>query len=181
MNSKVREIISTILYFSFVIVITLLFIKFVAQRTVVDGQSMEPTLHHNDNLIVEKLSYRFSAPERFDIIVFPFQHQENVYFIKRVIGLPGETVRIDLEGNIYINGEILSESYGKEVISPYMIGRASEEIVLGEDEYFVMGDNRNDSTDSRSNLVGNVKKSQIVGKAWARVWPFSKICMIKHQ
>ena len=74
---------------------------------------METTLSDGDNLIVDKITYRFSDPQRFDIIVFPFQYQENTYYIKRIIGLPGETVQIDQNGTIYINGEILVENYGK--------------------------------------------------------------------
>ena len=94
---------------------------------------MEPTLSDGDNLIVDKISYRFHDPERFDIIVFPFQYEKDTFYIKRIIGLPGETVQIDEEGNIMIDGEILEESYGKEVIlNP---GRAYEQVELGEDEY----------------------------------------------
>ena len=107
----------------------------------------KPTLSNNDNLIVDKISYRFKDPQRFDIIVFPFQYDENVYYIKRIIGLPGETVQIGTDGTIYIDGQVLEEGYGKEVmLSP---GRAGEPITLGEDEYFVLGDNRNNSSDSR--------------------------------
>ena len=140
---------------------------------------MEPMLTNGDNLIVDKISYRFRDPERFDIIVFPFQYEDNVFYIKRIIGLPGETVRIDDEGNIYINGEILEEHYGKEVIrNP---GRAREEITLADDEYFVMGDNRNNSSDSRDPSVAEVRREDIVGRAWLRIWPFKEFGFIKHQ
>ena len=88
-------------------------ITFVGQRTEVNGSSMEPTLSNNDNLIVDKISYRFKDPQRFDIIVFPFQYDENVYYIKRIIGLPGETVQIGTDGTIYIDGQVLEEGYGK--------------------------------------------------------------------
>ena len=142
---------------------------------------MENTLHNGDNLIVDKLSYRFRDPERFDIIVFPFQYQTNTYYIKRIIGLPGETVQIMEDGSIYINGEKMEESYGREVIQPETIGRAAEPIVLGEDEYFVMGDNRNNSSDSRKDIVGNIKREDIIGKAWLRIWPLSDFGVLKHQ
>ena len=155
--------------------------EFVGQRTEVEGASMENTLHNGDNLIVDKLSYRFHDPERFDIIVFPFQYQANTYYIKRIIGLPGETVQIMEDGSIYINGEKLEESYGREVIQPETIGRAAEPIVLGEDEYFVMGDNRNNSSDSRTDIVGNIKREDIIGKAWLRIWPLSDFGVLKHQ
>ena len=140
---------------------------------------MEPKLNNEDNLIVDKISYRFHDPERFDIVVFPFRYEENIFYIKRVIGLPGETIRIDEKGNILINGEILEESYGKEVIqSP---GRAYEEIVLADDEYFLMGDNRNNSTDSRDPSVGNVRRDEIVGRAWLRIWPLDQVGFIEHR
>lgn len=173
-----KELLSWAFYLIFVVAVTWFILTFVGQRTVVDGRSMENTLQDKDNLIVEKLSYRFGDPERFDIIVFP-PYDTKEYYIKRIIGLPGETVRIDEEGNIYINGEILEENYGKETIKNP--GRAIEEITLGDDEYFVLGDNRNNSTDSRSTQVGNVKRSQIIGRAWVRIWPLSDIGFLKHE
>ena len=179
MKNVVKEIISTILYILAVLLGTYLLITFVGQRTSVSGSSMEPTLSNNDQLILDKISYRFSEPKRFDIIVFPFQYKENTYYVKRVIGLPGETVQIDLEGNIYINGEILEEDYGKEKIN--FPGLAVEPITLGDDEYFVMGDNRNNSPDSRDPSVGNIRRSNIIGKAWVRIWPLNKFGVLKHQ
>ncbi|MCC8103163.1 MAG: signal peptidase I [Clostridiales bacterium] len=174
-----KEILSWILYIGFVILATWLILHFVGQRTVVDGRSMNDTLQDGDNLIVEKLSYRFGDPQRFDIIVFkPYEDSDELY-IKRIIGLPGETVRIDMDGNIYIDGELLEEDYGKETIANP--GRASEEITLGEDEYFVLGDNRNNSTDSRTEKVGNVSRDSIVDKAWLRIWPLGSFGFLTHQ
>ena len=172
-----KEILSWVFYIAFVLVLTWVIITFVGQRTRVDGRSMMNTLHDGDNLIVEKLSYRFSDPKRFDIIVFPPTGKKE-YYIKRIIGLPGETVQIDENGNIYINGELLEENYGAETIQNP--GRAAKPITLG-DEYFVMGDNRNNSKDSRSEEVGNVKRSQIIGRAWLRIWPLNKFGLLKHQ
>ena len=178
MKKVLKEILSTSLYILFVLCAVYLVIHFVGQRTQVQGSSMEPKLSNEDNLIVDKISYRFHDPERFDIVVFPFRYEENIFYIKRVIGLPGETIRIDEKGNILINGEILEESYGKEVIqSP---GRAYEEIVLADDEYFLMGDNRNNSTDSRDPSVGNVRRDEIVGRAWLRIWPLYHVCFLEH-
>ena len=162
---------STLLTVAVVIVLTLLFMKFVAQRTDVDGESMMYTLHDGDALIADKLSYRFSDPQRFDIVIFPYAGDKEEIFIKRIIGLPGETVQIDTEGNIYINGELLEEHYGAEIIRDP--GRAIEPVTLGEDEYFVMGDNRNYSFDSRYEEVGNIKRKDIIGKTWLRVYPFA--------
>ena len=181
MNKVMKEFLNTAIYLLCVLGAVWLVITFAGQRTEVEGASMENTLHNGDNLIVDKLSYRFHDPERFDIIVFPFQYQANTYYIKRIIGLPGETVQIMEDGSIYINGEKLEESYGREVIQPETIGRAAEPIVLGEDEYFVMGDNRNNSSDSRTDIVGNIKREDIIGKAWLRIWPLSDFGVLKHQ
>ncbi len=179
MNKTMKEMISTLLYLLGVLLVVYFVITFVGQRTEVDGASMEPTLYHGDNLIVDKITYRFKEPRRFDIIVFPYKYQENTFYIKRIIGLPGEKVQIDEMGNIYINGEVLREGYGKEVIRDP--GIAAEPIQLGEDEYFVLGDNRNNSTDSRSEGVGNIQGKDIVGRAWMRIWPFSRAGILRHR
>ena len=181
MNRIMRELLNTAIYLLCVLGAVWLVITFVGQRTEVEGASMENTLHNGDNLIVDKLSYRFHDPERFDIIVFPFQFQDNTYYIKRIIGLPGETVQIMDDGSIYLNGEKLEENYGMEVIKPETIGRAAEPIELGDDEYFVMGDNRNNSSDSRTDMVGNIKRENIIGKAWLRIWPVSDFGVLQHQ
>lgn len=159
-----RGILEFVIYIAVILIVTYLLVHFVAQRTEVIGGSMEPTLLEDDQLIADKISYRFRDPERFEIIVFPYEYKKNTYFIKRVIGLPGETVQIDEAGNIYIDGEILEEHYGKDVIRDP--GRAAEPIVLGEDEYFVLGDNRNNSEDSRSAGIGNVSGGDVIGRAW---------------
>lgn len=178
-KSVIKEILSTSLYLLCVLIVTYLIIHYVGQRTEVQGSSMEPTLQDADNLIVDKISYRFHEPQRFDIIVFPFQYEEDTYYIKRIIGMPGERVRIDWDGTIYIDGEVLEENYGLEVIQDP--GFAVDEILLGEDEYFVLGDNRNNSTDSRTELVGNIHKDDIIGRAWVRIYPFDKFGVLKHQ
>ncbi len=178
-KNMVKETISFILYIALVFLITYLVIHYVGQRTQVSGTSMEYTLSDGDNLIVDKISYRFKKPERFDIIVFPYQYEENTYYIKRIIGLPGETVQIDEDGNIYIDGEVLEESYGREVIQDP--GQAIEPIKLGEDDYFVLGDNRNASADSREPSVGVIHGKDIIGRAWLRIFPFDKMGFIKHQ
>lgn len=179
MKSILKEILSTSIYLLMVLLATYLIVQFVGQRTQVVGSSMESTLSDGDNLIVDKITYRFRDPERYDIIVFPFQYEKNTYYIKRIIGLPGETIRIDSEGTIYINGNELTEHYGREIIKD--AGRAGEEIELGKDEYFVMGDNRNNSTDSRDPIVGNIHKKDILGRAWLRIWPLHKFELLKHQ
>lgn len=178
MNKVLKEVLNISIYILVTLVLTYCAVVFLGQRTSVIGSSMEPTLSDGDNLIVDKITYRFREPERFDIIVFPYQYTQNTYYIKRIIGLPGEKVRIDEEGRIYINGEVLKESYGKETIVD--AGLAAEEITLGNDEYFVMGDNRNDSADSRFVSVGNIKRQNIMGRAWLRIYPFKKFGILKH-
>lgn len=152
------------------LLLTFVLLNYVGQRVAVDGSSMVPALEDGDQLLVDKLSYQISDPERFDIVIFALKDDPDRYYIKRVIGLPGETVQIT-EGVIYIDGEVLEEDYGLAVIADAK--RAEEPITLGDDEYFVLGDNRNNSKDSRSDEVGNVSRSQIMGKAVFRIWPFS--------
>ncbi|MCI8862128.1 MAG: signal peptidase I [Lachnospiraceae bacterium] len=177
-RSPFQELLGMLLYIGVVLVITFLIITFVGQRTHVSGDSMKNTLHHGDQLIVDKITYRFKEPVRYDIIVFPYQYEEDTFYIKRIIGLPGETVQI-VNGEIYINGEILRETYGREVIRDP--GMAAEPVQLGEDEYFVLGDNRNASSDSREPSVGVIHRNDIVGRAWIRIWPLNKAGILKHQ
>ena len=176
-KNPVREVLSTILYLALVILAAYLIVTFVGQRTEVNGSSMENTLDNGDNLIVDKISYRLGSPKRFDIVVFPYPQNPSTYFIKRVIGLPGETVRIDSSGKIYINGQVLEENFGREVISNP--GLAQEPIKLGEDQYFVLGDNRNNSMDSRDSRVGLISGKSMVGKAFLRIWPLKKFGLVR--
>lgn len=178
-SSILRELGGWILYILIIIGLTYLIITFVGQRTRVSGSSMETTLHNGDNLIVDKLSYRFRDPKRYDIIVFPYKYEENTYYIKRIIGMPGETLQIK-DGYVYIDGEKLtSDIYGNELIEDPQT--AEEPVTLGEDEYFVMGDNRNHSMDSRDPSVGVLKKSDLMGRAWVRIYPFNNVGVIRHE
>ena len=177
-RSILGELLSWLIYIVIVVILSLGIITFIGQRTKVSGHSMETTLSDGDNLIVDKISYRFRDPERFEIIVVPFQYEEHTYYIKRIIGLPGETVRV-IDGYVYINGEVLDENYGLEVMDDP--GIAAEPITLGEDEYFVLGDNRNHSSDSRDPSVGVLHRDDIMGRAWIRIWPFDKFGVIKHE
>ena len=155
-NKFLKDFLGMVLYVAAVLLFCFIIITYVGQRTQVSGSSMESTLSNGDNLIIDKISYKFHDPERFDIIVFPFYEYgdknaesntgaEDTFYIKRIIGLPGETVWINEMGDIYINGVCLKENYGLENIN--YAGVASNPIILGPDEYFVMGDNRNNSTD----------------------------------
>ena len=177
MNEKLKEVLSMSIYLLGVLVLSFLIIKFVGQRTEVNGPSMMNTLYDGDNLILNKISYRFHEPERFDVVVFPFRDNSGKNYIKRVIGLPGETVQIDTSGVIYINGEILEESYGREIIKDP--GNAINPITLKAGEYFVLGDNRNSSSDSRFDEVSIVYRYEILGKAWLRIWPLSSFGLVE--
>lgn len=179
MKHVLKERLSISIYLLLVFCAAYLIVTYVGQRTQVSGSSMETTLSDGDHLIVDKISYRFEDPERFDIIVFPYQYDTDTYYIKRIIGMPGETVQIDDRGNIYVDGELLEEAYGREVIQNP--GRADDPIMLGDDEYFVMGDNRNNSSDSRDPSVGNIHRKDIIGRAFIRIWPSSKFGILKHQ
>lgn len=177
-----KEILEMGIYFIVILIIFLLLQYFVGQHIEVNGSSMENTLSHEDHLILEKLSYRFSEPTRFDVVVFrPYEteEKEDTYYIKRVIAMPGEKIQI-IEGQIYINGEYLQEDYGTETINDFRFGIAKEEIVLEKDEYFLIGDNRNNSTDSRDESIGPVKRDAIIGRAWVRIWPLSKFEVLEH-
>lgn len=174
-----RTILGYILYILVIIGLTWMIVTFVGQRTRVSGQSMETTLQDGDNLIVDKISYRFHDPSRYDIIVFPYKNEENTFYIKRIIGLPGEIVQVK-DGYTYINGKKLtSDIYGREVMDE--AGIAEEPIKLGSDEYFVLGDNRNHSQDSRDPYVGVLKRSDLLGRAFIRIYPLNKFGVIKHE
>lgn len=168
-ESKLKNLLGTCAYIVVIFLILFVLIQLLVVRTKVTSMSMDPTLQEKDNIVVEKVSYFFGDPERFDVVIFPFEDEKGTYFIKRIIGMPGETVQIDENGSILINGEVLDESYGNAVMEN--AGEAAEQIQLGEDEYFVLGDNRNDNADSRHPMVGNVSGEEIIGKVWIRFWP----------
>lgn len=178
MKEIIKELAGWLLYIVLIIAFTWFVVTFVGQRTEVSGSSMETTLSDKDQLIVDKMTYRFRDPKRYDIVVFPYQYQDNTYYIKRIIGLPGETVQI-LSGMVYIDGMRLDEHYGNELMENP--GIAEEPLTLGEDEYFVLGDNRNNSSDSRASDVGLIHRKDLIGRAWIRVWPLSQIGVIYHE
>lgn len=145
---------------------------FLIQPFYVKGASMEPNFYDHEYLIIDEISYRFNEPERGDIVVFKYPKDPKQYFIKRVIGKPGEKIKIENSG-VYVNGTKLAETYlpaGTETVLPL---RGYGEVALGEDEYFLLGDNRTQSLDSR--IFGPVKREYIVGRTWIRGWPFNRI------
>lgn len=141
----------------------------------VRGASMEPTFEGGDYLIINEIGYRFGAPSRGDVIVFRPPNNESQFYIKRIIGLQGEVVKIK-EGRVSVGPDrgslkLLEEDYISETT------KGEIEVVLGIDEYFVLGDNRNASSDSRS--WGPLPKENIIGKAWVRAWPFDNFGIVE--
>lgn len=147
---------------------------FVAQPFIVSGESMSNTFQPREYLIVDQLTYRRAVPERGDVVIFKYPLDTSVYFVKRVIGLPGETVRID-QGVVTVQGA--SSSVPVRLDEPYVSSQARVqkriEITLESDEYFVLGDNRKESSDSR--VWGPLQQKYIVGRAFARVFPITRM------
>ncbi len=150
---------------------------FLVQRTVVRGSSMEPALSDRDNLLIYRAAYLNSPPKRFDIVVFTDKRVSGSYYIKRVIGLPGETVEISDQGYIFINGKRLSDKYGRGRITDP--GQAAYGVRLKSGQYFVLGDNRNHSEDSRFADIGMVGAGQIIGKGVFRFFPFDRFGKVR--
>ena len=180
---KIKQIIKAVILWiveiALVILAAYLIIEYAMEKTTMMGVSMSSTLKDEDKIIINKLSYLRKSPERFDVIVFKQSSNEHSYYnIKRVIGLPGDTIEI-VEGVVYINGEKLQEVI--DVESMRVAGIAQEPVVLQENEFFVLGDNRNSSEDSRFANVGIVVKKDIIGKAWIRLKPFSIIDKINRE
>ena len=172
-NKIMKKTILWIVEIAAVILLAFCIVNFTLERTRMLGASMEVTLQEDDKIIINKLAYWKRNPKRFDVIVFKQSGSEHSYYnIKRVIGLPGETVQI-IDGLVYIDNELLEEPMNVEPIN--IPGLAEEPIVLEDDEYFVLGDNRNNSEDSRFFNIGNVVRGDIVGKAWITLDPFEII------
>jgi len=167
-KSWFRELLEAILP---ALVIVLVVNIFLAQATRVEGQSMEPNLHNNQRLIIEKVSYRFHPPRHGDIIVLRRPQRQSDPLIKRVVGLPGDTVEIR-EGRVFIQGAPLGEPY----LNQLTVGNMAPQLVP-EGHVFVLGDNRGSSNDSRA--FGMVSFENIVGRAWIRYWPTAEMGFLK--
>ena len=171
MRKKFLTFLEYAFYLFLLVFVLFLAPKYVMEKILVDGSSMENSLYDGETLLMEKVSRYFNGPDRFDIVVFTKNHGTYTKtYIKRIIGLPGETVQI-IEDRIFINGEELEEDFGKDPMDS--AGIAAEPILLGEGEYFVLGDNRRVSVDSRSKAVGTVTKDELDGVVFFRVTPFS--------
>ncbi len=176
-HMRIRKVFIWALQIVGVIALAFVCAYFFGQRVAVTESSMEPTLISGDKVLLDTLSYKLSSPQRGDVIAFRTSDNESQsLIIKRVIGLPGETILIR-DGHIIIDGETYIEEQDFPTITNP--GLAEEEIELGSDEYFVLGDNRNDSEDSRHIDIGLVKEEYIVGKLWLRYSPVSSFGLIK--
>ena len=170
--SIVKEVISWVAEIAITLVIAFTFVYFVGLRTSVIGQSMADTLSNGDQILVNRFIYKVTDPKPNDLIVFlPNGNEKSHYYVKRVIAVPGDTVQIK-SGAVYVNGELFEEEV--DVSAMEEAGLAADEIKLEEDEYFVLGDNRNNSEDSRYANIGNVKKEYMIGKVWFRIAPLGK-------
>ncbi len=159
------------------VLVTLVFMYFFGFHTNVVGQSMLETLKDGDGILVNRFVYKIKQPSANDVIVFlPNGNENSHYYVKRVVGVPGDTVQIK-NGAVYVNGKMFEETTDVSAIENAEL--AAQEIVVGEDEYFVLGDNRNNSEDSRYANIGNVKKEYIEGKAWFVTSPWKDIGLIK--
>jgi signal peptidase I len=165
-------VITWIVEIAIVLAIAFVFVYYIGLRTSVVGPSMTPTLENKQEILVNRFIYSVSNPKPNDIVVFlPNGNEKAHYYVKRIIGVPGDTVQIK-DGAVYVNGELFDEAVETAAILDAEL--AAEEITLEEDEYFVLGDNRNNSEDSRYANIGNVKKEYIIGKAWFVVSPYSE-------
>lgn len=172
---EIKEFLKDTSIYIFIALVVLIILIYVASLQQVVGPSMSTTLNENDIIVVDKLSYRFTEPKRFDII--SFEYAETKYLIKRIIGLPGESVRYE-NGILYINDEPFEDKNSlNEITDDFNITKLGFDIIP-DDMYLVLGDNRVNSLDSRSTKVGLIKKDDIIGKAFIRIWPLNGIKFI---
>ena len=174
----IKEVVTWIIEIAIVLGIALVFVYYIGLRTSAVGQSMMPVLTNKQEILINRFIYLLTDPKPNDIIVFlPNGNEKSHYYVKRVVGTPGDTVQIK-EGIVFVNGEPFEEAGEMDAILDAEL--AAEEIILAEDEYFVLGDNRNNSEDSRYANIGNVKKQHIIGKAWFIVSPYEDFGFLKN-
>lgn len=172
-----REVFTWVGEIAIAVLIALVLMYFVGYRASVVGQSMLGTLAEGDEVLVNRFVYKLTQPKANDVVVFlPNGNEKSHLYIKRVIGVPGDKVQIK-NGAVYVNGELFEEAVDVSAIEHPEL--AEEEIEVGEDEFFVLGDNRNNSEDSRYANIGNVKKEHIVGKAWFIISPLKSVGFVK--
>ena len=162
----VKEILSWIFWIFVSVLLAVVTVFCVGMKTSVIGSSMEPSLYNGQEIFLNRLVYKVASPRAGDVVVFlPNGNEKSHYYVKRVVGVPGDKLYIK-SGRLYVNGEVVEEYFNDRIAEP---GILENEVTLGEDEYFVIGDNCNSSEDSRSANVGTVRKSYIIGKAWMKL------------
>lgn len=175
--SLFQEIIIWIVEIAITVVVAVVFTYFFGVRSTVVGPSMSPQLEDGNEVLIDRFFYKFISPKSGDIIAFlPNGNTNTHYYLKRVVAVPGDTVQIK-DGRVYVNGDELKEEIEAARIED--AGLAANEITLAEDEYFVLGDNRNNSEDSRFANIGNIKEAYIIGKAWLIITPRDKLGLIQ--
>ena len=172
MSRKTKELIKKIYPYIIVVIVVVLIRSFIVTPAVVDGQSMEDTLYNNNVVILNKLDYKLNDIKRFDVVVLKYNEEK---LIKRVIGLPGEHVEYK-DGNLYIDGFLIEDTYGKTGTDDFKLETLGYLNIPG-DMYFVAGDNRSNSADSR--ILGLIKKEDILGSVSYRIFPLTKIGRVK--
>ena len=161
---KFKDNLTWVLQIGAVIFMAYVCVSWFGVRSNVVGQAMADTLNNGDQVLINRFVYMVSSPKSGDVIVFlPNGNERSHYYVRQVIGVPGDVVQIK-DGAVYINGALYDEKI--EVASMEESGIAEEEITLGDNEYFVLGDNRNNSEDSRYANIGNIKEEYIIGQAW---------------
>lgn len=162
----IKEIFSWIFWIFVSAFLAIVLVYCMGMKTSVIGGSMEPCLYNGQEIFLNRLIYRVSSPKVGDVVVFkPNGNEKAHYYVKRVVAVPGDVVQIK-NGLVYVNGDIQDDYFNDKIAEP---GLAENEIKLGEDEYFVIGDNCNNSEDSRSANIGNIAKAHIIGKAWFKM------------
>ena len=174
----ITGILITLIEIAIVVLAAFLIVRYGLERMTMSGNGMEPTVKDDDSILINKMSYKLHSVKRNDVVVLRQNGSEhNYYVVQRVIGLPGEKVKIT-NGEVYIDGKVLDEKYDFPLMKNG--GLALDEITLDDDEYFVLGDNRNDSLDSRSTDIGFINENKVLGKVVFRFYPFDKIEIIKN-
>ena len=182
-----NEIFEWIKALAIAIVLAAIIRYFLFAPILVDGLSMMPTLHNENRMVVNKLAYKIGDIDRFDIVVFHATEEKD--YIKRVIGLPGDKIEYK-DDTLYINGKAYEEPYldeakeqviGGPLTEPFTLEEIIGQETVPEGEVFVMGDNRNHSSDSRDPSVGILTREDLIGRAWVRIWPLDSIGVIPHE
>lgn len=162
----VKEVFSWFFWIFASMLLAVVIVFCIGMKTSVIGPSMEPSLYNGQKIFLNRLIYKVASPREGDVIVFlPNGNEKSHYYVKRVVGVPGDTLYIK-NGLLYVNDEAVEEYFNDRIAEPGLLG---SEVTLGEDEYFVIGDNCNNSEDSRSANIGTVRKSYIIGKAWMKL------------